>query len=156
VTTSFNIVPVSGYVGGVNMACSGLPANTQCTFLPATIALSGSPTPQSVQLTVTTYSAPPTTVAAVIAPFGALLLVGLWRRRHARSKIRLVLMLIVLLSSGMGLLTLDGCGTSSNTTPKGTSNIVVTLTGTPNGTTTIPIDGTGNIVKSFNFVLNVQ
>ncbi|SNT42672.1 SMP-30/Gluconolaconase/LRE-like region-containing protein [Granulicella rosea] len=152
VGTAFSIVPISGYVGGVDMACSGLPANTQCSFLPATVALNGSTAPQSVQLTIATYTPPPTTVAAWMAPFAALLLLGLWRKRMPRYAMTLACVLI----AGAALVSLNGCGGNTASTPKGSSTVTVTLTGTPNGTTTTPANGTGNIVKSFSFTLNVQ
>jgi hypothetical protein len=155
VGTTFSIVPISGYIGGVDMACSGLPANTQCTFLPATVAFNGSATPQIVQLNIATYTPAPTTVAAFATPLGALLLLGMYRRRKGIARYGMSLALALVF--GGTLLALNGCGGSNaNSTPKGASNVTVTLTGTPNGTTTIPANGTGNIVKSFTFTLNVQ
>ncbi len=156
VSTTFTIIPVSGYVGGVDMACSGLPANTQCTFLPATVALNGGTAAQSVQLAIATYTPPPTTVAAWMPPLGALLLIGMWRKRKALSTARCAATLAFVLASGAALISLSGCGSTSNSTPKGASNVTVNLTGAPNGTATVPINGTGNITKSFNFTLNVQ
>ncbi len=158
VTTAFNIVPISGYTGEVDFACSGLPANTQCIFLPATVAFNGGTVAQSVQLTISTYTPAPTTVAAWMTPFGVLLSLGMWRRRKALGMARSGLTLALVLVSGAALVSLSGCGSSSssNSTPQGTSTVTVTLTGTPNGTTTIPINGAGNIVKSFSFTLNVQ
>ena len=157
VSTTFTIIPISGYVGGVDMACSGLPANTQCTFLPATVALNGGTAAQTAQLTIATYTPAPTTVASWMTPFGALLLLGIWRKRKALSTARYALALAFVLASGVALISLSGCGGSfNNTTPKGASNVTVTLTGTPNGTTTVPANGTGNIPKSFSFTLNVQ
>ena len=156
VSATFSVVPISGYVGGVDMACSGLPANTQCTFLPATVALNGGTVGQNVQLTVTTYTPPPTTVAGWIVPFGMLLFFGAWRKRKHLGMARVAMMLALLLTSGGALTSLSGCSGSSNATPKGASTVTVALTGSPNGTTTVPVNGTGNIPKSFSFSLNVQ
>ncbi|WP_041597980.1 Ig-like domain repeat protein [Granulicella tundricola] len=155
VTTSFSIIPIGGYVGGVDIACSGLPANTQCTFLPATLAFSGTATPQTVQLIITTYTPAPTTVAWVM-PFGMLLMIGMARRRKALGVMRSFGTLALLLSIGTALLAINGCAGTSSPTPKGTSNVTVTLTGTPNGSTTIPANGTGNIVKTISLTLTVQ
>ncbi len=158
VSTTFTVIPISGYVGGVDMACSGLPANTQCTFLPATIALNGGTAGQTVQLTIATYTPAPTTVAAWMTPLGALLLIGMWRKRKALGMARYALTLALVLISGAALVSLDGCaGNSNNPTPKGASTVTVTLIGTANGTTTVPVNGVGNIgPKSFSFTLNVQ
>ncbi len=156
VTTNFSIVPVSGYVGGVDMACSGLPALTQCTFLPATIALNGGTTPQTVQLTLITNTPAPTTVAAWMTPFGALLLFGLWRKRNGPGILRFAMTLALLLASGAAMAGLSGCGSTPSATPTGTSTVTVTLIGSPNGTITVPATSAGNITKSFTFTLNVH
>ncbi len=157
VSTTFSIIPVSGYVGGVDMACSGLPANTQCTFLPATVALNGGTAAQSVQLSIATYTPPPTTVAAWMTPLGALLLLGVWRRRKGLSIASFATTLAIVLALGMALAPLSGCGSTSTPTPKGSSTVTVTLIGTANGTTTVPVNGVGNLrPKSFSFTLNVQ
>ncbi|WP_263375477.1 Ig-like domain repeat protein [Granulicella aggregans] len=158
VSGTFAIAPISGYVGGVDMACSGLPANTRCTFLPATVAFSAaSSSPQNVTLTVTTGTPPPTTVAAWIFPLTGILLLGVWRKRRslAVKHVRLFRIAAILLS-GVALFSATGCGSSGVSTPAGSSTVTVTLTGTPNGTTTIPANGAGEITKSFTFMLDVQ
>ena len=106
VSTTFSIVPIRGYIGGVDIACSGLPANTQCTFLPATIALNGGTAAQSVQLTIATYTPPPTTVAAWTTPFGALLLIGMWRKQKQLGRAGYALTLALVLAFGVSLLSL--------------------------------------------------
>ncbi len=156
VSTTFSIVPISGYVGGVDMTCSGLPANTQCNFLPATVALNGGTTGQNVQLTITTSTPPPMTVAGLMSPFGVLLLAGLWRKRKGQGLARLALAFGFVLTSGAALLTLNGCGSTSATTPAGTSTVTVMLTGSPTGTATVPVNGVGDILTSFSFTLNVH
>ena len=49
--------------------------------------------------------------------------------------------LAFIMLSGIAVASLSGCATNSNATAKGASNVTVTLTGTPNGTTTIPANG---------------
>ena len=52
--TTHAVQPISGYTGGVDMSCTGLPANTQCSFVPATLAFTGTNlAPQTVTLTIT-------------------------------------------------------------------------------------------------------
>ena len=140
----------------MDIACSGLPADTQCTFLPATIALNGGTAAQSVLLTIATYTPPSTTVAAWMTPFGALLLIGMWRKRKQLGRAGYPLTLALVLAFGVSLLSLNGCSGTSSVTPKGASTVTVSLVGTPTGTLTVPVNGTGNIPKSFSFTLNVQ
>ena len=157
VSGTFAIAPISGYVGGVDMACSGLPANTQCTFIPAVVAFSSaSSDPQNVTLTVTTGTPPSTTVAAWIFPFSAFLMFGLWGKRKIFAASQVALSLAICFITGVAVPSMTGCGSGGVNTPKGSTNVTVTLNGTPDGTTTIPTSGAGNIVKSFTFTLNVQ
>ncbi|SEF73128.1 Ig-like domain (group 3) [Bryocella elongata] len=156
-STTFTIAPISGYIGGVDFACSGLPANTQCAFIPATVQFTGTNlAPQTVTLTITTDTPAPSTVAWVL-PFGSLLLLGAQRRRKWLSIRNSMLTALVVVASCSALLGLSGCGSSvANQTPGGTSTVTVTMTGTPNGTTTVPTSGAGNIVKTFTFSLTVK
>ena len=158
VSATFTLAPISGYVGGVNMACSGLPVNTQCTFIPATVAFVGTNTaPQNVTLTITTATPPPSTVAGWLLPFGALMLLG-WRNRKAIAARGSFLVIALALGSSLAILSVSGCGngSTSNKTPAGTSTVTVTFIGTPTGTTTVPPNGDGNITKAFSFTLTVQ
>jgi hypothetical protein len=43
VTAPINVTGAAGFSGQITFACSGLPANTSCSFSPATINLSGTP-----------------------------------------------------------------------------------------------------------------
>ena len=149
VSTTFSILPISGYVGGFDMSCAGLPANTQCTFTPAVVQFNGTNnTPQAVKLTIATNTPAPTTLAW-LAPLGGLLLLSVRRRRN------------VLVVKHFALYALTGCGSSQgNLTPAGSSTVTVTLIGTPNGTTapipTPPSAPVNNLTKPFTFTLNVQ
>ncbi len=156
-SATFTIAPISGYIGAVDYSCSGLPTNTQCIFLPATVQFNSlTPGPQNVTLTIVTDTAPPTTVAAWMLPFAGLLLFGAVRKRRIAGAGRLWLTLAFTLAFAAGLATLNGCGSGSSNSPAGNSTVTVSLIGSPNGTTTVPADGTGNIDKSFTFTLTVK
>ncbi len=166
-STTFVVTPISGYTGGVDMFCSGLPANTQCNFTPATISFintinaSGGtviPGPQTITLTLTTSTAPPTTVAGWLLPFGGLLLLAGWRSRKTLPRGLLCTMMLIA-GSGMLLIATSGCSSSSPSlnTPTGTSNVVVNFVGTPTGSTvTAPVNGVGNIPNSFTVAVTVH
>jgi hypothetical protein len=162
VSTTFTVTPISGYTGGVDMACSGLPANAQCSFTPGELTFltngSGgvSPSSQVVTLNVTTETPPPSTVAWVL-PLGGLLLFTGWRARKSMPVSRMAALCIMALGMSSMLFSISGCGGGRPATPSGTSTITVTLTGTPNGATSaVPLSGAGNLPQSFSFTLNVQ
>ncbi|MGA7156718.1 MAG: Ig-like domain repeat protein [Acidobacteriaceae bacterium] len=163
VATTFTVTPISGYTGGIDMACSGLPANTQCSFTPGELTFltnsSGviSPASSQVTLTLTTSTAAPTTVAWLF-PLGGLLLFGGWSIRRKLPASRIAAMSLAILAAITLLLPLSGCGNNAPPpTPSGASTVTVTLTGSPNGATTaVPINGAGNLTQTFTFTLNVQ
>jgi hypothetical protein len=163
-SATFLISPISGYIGAVDMQCSGLPANTTCSFDPGTVSFqvqTGSngqpvqPQPQSVQIILTTGQVPPTTVAAFVFPLGGVGLLAFARLRKGKGYANLLMVFGVVLL-GVGMLGLQGCGSGAPFTPKGSRVVTVTLTGSPNGTTTVPPNGDGNIVSSFTFTLKVD
>ena len=162
VGTSFTIAPISGYTGGIDMACSGLPANTQCSFTPGavyfinTTSSSGAtitPGAQAVGLTITTDTPPASTVAAWILPLGALVLLGLFRLRKKLSMSGLALCFCAV-ASLTGFHSLSGCSGTNALTPSGTSTVTVNLTGTPNGG--LGSTSATNLTKSFSFTLTVH
>ncbi len=157
-STSFLVTPISGYTGGVDMSCSGLPANTQCSFTPGVVYFATTATPpQAITLTLVTNTPAPTTVASFLFPLAGLILLGSLRARRLTSRRGLLTAVFALLILAPMLAGLSGCGTSSfNSTPKGTTNVTVNFIGTPSGTATVPTSGTGNILKSFTFPLTVQ
>ena len=162
VSTTFTVTPISGYTGGIDMACSGLPANAQCSFTPGELTFlangSGgvSPSSQVVTLNVTTGTPPPSTIAWVF-PLGGLLLFTGWRARKSMPVSRMAALCIMALGMSAMLFSISGCGGGRPATPSGTSTVTVTLTGTPNGATSaVPLSGAGNIPQSFSFTLNIQ
>ncbi|MGD0735909.1 MAG: Ig-like domain repeat protein [Terracidiphilus sp.] len=164
-TTSFVLTPISGYTGGVDMQCSGLPVNTSCTFTPGaayfanTTNSSGAtvaPGPETINLTLQTDTAPATTVAAWFLPVGGLTLMVFARKRRVfgRAMNLAFVAITIILLGGAGLL--QGCSSSIPITPAGSSTVTVTLTGSPSGTSAVPTSGAGNIVKTFTFSLTVN
>jgi MYXO-CTERM domain-containing protein len=163
VTTTFTVTPISGYTGGIDMACSGLPANTQCSFIPGELTFltnsSGVISPASAQVTLTlTTSTPPPTTVAWLFPLGGLLLFGAWRARRKLPAARLAALSLAILGALTLMIPLSGCGGNSPPpTPTGASTVTVTLTGSPSGATaTPPINGAGNLTQTFTFNLTVQ
>jgi hypothetical protein len=184
VQVPITITGLSGYngnvtVGAVNIttlavtpACTGLPQYVTCTFSPGIVALSSAPTttgnPVSVMtLTLSTSVPPPTNVGGgamlwpgALAGLLALALSIKMRRSVLRTRLMAVLLLIVLGSLALGV---SGCGSGSPTsadhyvTPKGTSTITVTFSGTGLlGTNLPPAPGNPYIVHTLNITLTVQ
>jgi sugar lactone lactonase YvrE len=169
VTGTFVVTPISGYTGGVDLSCSGLPVNVQCNFTPGALyfinttnaaGATVAPGPQTVTLTINANTAPPTTVASWLFPLGGILLLGFAKKRKLLGKHGLARwsLLFVLCASSLGaVVSLAGCSNTTNfATPKGTSTVTVNLIGTPSGTAKVPADGTGSIPQSFTFTLTVQ
>ena len=141
-STVLSVAMVNGFNQSVTFACSGLPANSHCTFAPATLTASGNST-----LTVTIGSS-----SAALhqdrTPWNqggrtmlALMLLGVpfTLRRRVRGRVRTVLGMLML---GVMLAAVSGCGGSANTAA-GTSTVTVTATG-------------GSVSHTSTFTLNVQ
>ncbi len=156
VSTTFLVTPISGYTGGIDMSCAGLPANTQCSFSPGVVYFGTTATPpQTVTLTITTDTPPPTNVAGLLLPFGGLLLFGMHKLRRKLPAGGLMAAILLTFAS-VTTIGLSGCGSATANTPIGTSNVTVNFIGTPSGTTAVPINGAGNILVSFTFPLTVK
>ncbi|MES2390766.1 MAG: Ig-like domain repeat protein [Acidobacteriota bacterium] len=142
-SATLNIAMINGFSQTVSFSCTGLPANSRCTFAPATLSASGSST-----LTVVIDKA--AVDPAGINPFGrnsgiaAAMLLGLplLLRRSLRMKLRARGTLMAALLLAIAVTAISGCG-SSITTGKGTSTVVVTATA-------------GSLSHSASFTLNVQ
>jgi hypothetical protein len=133
-TATLTVTPVGGYVGPVAFTCSGLPQYATCTFLPASVQLDGSGTPQTVQFklntaaTVASLTVPPASgpgrrpILALLTPLLALSLLSISRGRRnftagpsrwSRPRWLHMLMLAILFVG------VAGCGSSSSPSPAG-------------------------------------
>ena len=139
------------------MSCSGLPANTQCSFSPGVVYFGTTATPpQTITLSIVTDTPPPTTVAGWLLPLGGLLLAGTYRLRRKLPARGLASVALMLGASAMMLAGMVGCSSSFSNTPAGTSNVTVNFIGTPSGTIAVPASGAGNIAASFSIALTVK
>ncbi|MGC2216027.1 MAG: MBG domain-containing protein [Silvibacterium sp.] len=158
-----NIIPIGGFNNSLQLSCSGLPANSTCTFSPAAVTPNG--TTVNVGLTIATDvqtsslampSTSPWTTLTILrggSGFGGLLALCFLPRRKTRAGWRTFLQTIVVVAAlGVGMSAL-GCGSplsgseagvsagaqlganASSGTPAGSSTVTVTAsTGTPGGT----------------------
>lgn len=140
-SASMNITinSLSGFAGNVGLRCSGLPANSSCSFSPNGFAMAANK-PQVVTLTVLVgqvpvIGQPPVTGAlrntAITMACLLLMPLGFIGRKSRRailqrsSRLLLLFAMLGLVASG-----LTGCGAQlSGVTPKGTSTITITGSG---------------------------
>ena len=162
-SAALNITPIGGFNNPLQLSCSGLPANSTCTFSPAAVTPNG--TTVNVGLTIATDvqtvslatpSTSPWTTLTILrggSGFGGLLALCFLPRRKTRAAWRTFLQTIVVVTAlGVGMSAL-GCGSplsgrgagvsagaqlganASSGTPAGSSTVTVTAsTGTPGGT----------------------
>ena len=148
--TSISVVSSAGLTGAINFTCLGLPAESKCTFSPASITPTNSATTTNVSITVTT-TAPSMSaqlrqslgsrwIAAVGLFLPAIVLVGTKRRN-----LGVLLMMLLLLT----LIPACGGGGGGHKPPPDP--------GTPAGTSNVTVTATGNsIVSQTGFTLVVQ
>ena len=126
VSAPINVTGVTGFSGQVAFACSGLPANTSCSFSPATITVSGTPAVPTL-LVVNTAASMATARPTLAYGLGLASLVLLWPIRRRRAIHLWAMMLYMIAFTALGLAGCNGGG--SNTPPKttpGTYNFTVT------------------------------
>jgi sugar lactone lactonase YvrE len=166
VQTTLYVSPTNTLAGTLTFACSGLPQYATCTFgPPSTVAVTATTNTQTywqqpIQVTVTFWSdvAPVSSASPAERPGGKgthpmlafgwpVMLVGLGglaRRRLRRSGTALFAALFCLLAGAS--MTLLGCSSAINgvkyTTPAGTSNVTITVTGPGSASHTIPVQYT--------------
>jgi hypothetical protein len=144
-SNNVSITPSNGFTGSIVMSCSGLPANSTCSFTPATLQASGSNTPLASVMTISTgvasvaairHADGPVFLATSTGMFGAgffgLVFAPIARRNRAsqskRAKLIQLILVAIILCGG-----LVGCGTlgsKTHATPTGSYTIVVTGTST--------------------------
>jgi hypothetical protein len=150
-TTMLPITGQAGYNGTINFtaaSCSGLPAESNCSFNPASVTGSGTTT-----VTITTI--PPS--AAALNGFGwfttglggalaGVFLLGVPSKRR-RCSVLLSLVVVALLVMGLG------CGGGGGSSGGGSNHDP----GTPLGTFTVTVTATsGTLTHSTSFMLTVQ
>jgi len=166
VQTNLFVSPTNTLAGTLTFACTGLPQYATCTFgPPSTLAVTATTNLQTywqqpILVTVTFWSdvAPVASASPAERPgrkgtrplfaFGwPVMLVGiggLARRRLRRSGAALFAALFCLLAGAST--TLSGCNSAINgvkyTTPAGTSNVTITVTGPGSASHTIPVQYT--------------
>lgn len=165
-TTTITVTPVNGFSLATTFACSGLPANSTCTFSPASVTPSGG----AVTSTLTIATGVASSVASLehraaqketmpsdraakvgLAGSGAMLALLFWpgimsRRRRAAW---LRALSIILLATG-AIYSISGCGGGSKPTPP-------PVTTTPSGTSTVTITASsGSLSQKATFALTVQ
>jgi hypothetical protein len=143
-TSTITITPSGGFSQAISLACSGLPANSTCTFSPTSVTPNGIGTSATTLTIATDVKAASVTTKLLRTPEGATslamlagggsLVLLLLRRR--RKDPRLWLLQIVLVTAFVFTSAPIGCGhgvSATTTTPMGTSQI--TITGTAGSTT---------------------
>ncbi len=159
VTANFTVSSLAGFSGAVAMVCGNLPANTVCTLSPPSIDLLASPAPETVQLTIKTGVAPPTTnVAGIFGLSGLLSLAALIGFRRRRPDMRILPLALLGLLGLLSASALSGCGTGLvEGTPAGKYNPTIQFTGTPGAVSGNNFVSSGaNTVQSASFALTVQ
>jgi hypothetical protein len=137
-TSTITITPAGGFNQSVSFACSGLPAKTSCSFSPISVTPSGTSGVTSTltintDVTTSVLYQPPLHgqksggVVALASLAGGswlgFLLLGSRSRNRNWWGLHLGMISVLLVASAV-----MGCGGSSTTTPKGTSQITVTAT----------------------------
>lgn len=156
--TGVSIATQGGITGTVALSCTGLPANSTCTFFPTTLSAGGSSPVLSTTLTITTNVIPLALQSRLDAPnpdgkspillgaaFLPALLFGLsWAGFLRRNWTKSMLALIAAIALGSAFM-LSGCSNTNATqakpgiTPTGTSTVQVVFTGPGGVTHSVPV-----------------
>jgi hypothetical protein len=150
---SFNINQVV-YTGTIAFACSGLPANSFCSFSTTTVAASGCSTTSTIALSIATSKSAtilqsaigqggsgPLGLIGTLTGLGLALAIGVRRRRSPLRFGQLWMALALLLAAAGTVACNDSIVAATPSTPAGTYSIGVTATGS-DGTTasfTVPL-----------------
>jgi len=152
---SFNVAQ-NVYSGTITMSCSGLPANSSCSFNPAAIAATGCSTASTVALSILTQAGSASGLASLggggrgiwqlfslITGFALALAIGL-RRRQTPLRFRTLGMAVVLLLASC---TMAACGSGNAAVPA-----------TPSGAYTVTVTATGStgIISTFAVPLTIK
>lgn len=151
VSAPINVSGAAGFSGQVTFACSGLPANTSCSFSPATITVSGT-TVVSTVLSVNTAASTTTSqlrqdggrgFGTVVYGLGLAGLMLLWPIRRKGARVWTTLLCSFALVA-MGLTSCSaGSGSATHKDTTGTYNFTVTAS-------------SGNVQTQTSYTLVVQ
>jgi hypothetical protein len=135
----FNLA--STYAGSITFSCSGLPANSSCSFSPVTITPISCSATNTVALSIFTHGPGAIATSSIASGgrglwqilciaigLGSALLFGLGRRRLLMRHGQLWMVIALLLASS-GLLACGKSSTVSSPTPAGSYTVTVTATG---------------------------
>ncbi|MGB6687760.1 MAG: Ig-like domain repeat protein [Terracidiphilus sp.] len=159
-STTISVTSYSGFTGGVDFACSGLPAHATCDFVPAVLSLTqtGAVPIQvpvlSNTLNVLVDQAPVITPTGIFWWSGLLLglsLFGIASNRRARRRLWMQCAAGLLIAGSLTGISACG-GSAAFTTPSGTSKVTVTATASPTGAVT----GASDVTQSITFTLTVK
>ncbi len=137
-TSTITITPSGGFSQAISLACSGLPANSTCTFSPTSVTPNGTATSTSTLTIATDVKAAALSMKPLRTPGGVTSLamlaggsLGLLLLRRRRKDPRLWLLQMGLVAAFVFTSAVIGCGhgaSATTTTPTGTSQITVTAT----------------------------
>ena len=149
---SFNLAQ-NVYTGTITLACSGLPANSSCSFSPTTIAATGCSTTNVVAMSILTQQGAVKSsgaaglatggrdwwsVLGMVSGFGLALLIGI-RRRKSSLRFGQLWMVLALLVGASGMLACGGQLEGGPATPAGSYTVTVTATGSTGTTSTFTV-----------------
>jgi uncharacterized protein (TIGR03118 family) len=135
-TLTLAVAPINGFSGPVTFSCSGLPANSTCTFSSPTLTVTPNASATET-LTISTggykasneaapfhHSGNGSYTALAFMPFACFLFFAGRKKLRITSKV-----MLILVGAAVGAVTLAGCSSYTNTTtPAGTSAITITAT----------------------------
>jgi hypothetical protein len=137
------------YTGTITFACSGLPANSSCSFTPATLSATGCSASNIVAVSILTQQGSGTKTAgfgtgkagrwmllSILPCFALALLIGLRRRRLRFNNVWMALMLLGVVT---GLASCAGTINTVPSTPSGAYTVTITLTGSTGTTSSISV-----------------
>jgi Bacterial Ig-like domain (group 3) len=146
VSAPINVTGVTGFSGPVTFSCTGLPANSSCSFSPATITVSGT----TVVPTLLSINTAATSTTSQLWPgfgtYGLALagLVLLWPHRRGASRLWIILFCV----TGFATIGLNGCSSGGGPAPA-----AQTAPGTYNFTV---VASSGDVQTQSSYTLVVQ
>jgi hypothetical protein len=163
VTDTLTLGTIPGYSGDVQLSCTGLPANTICTFSPSSVTFGSSARMQST-VTIITGSTTSASLTGNHAPqlaavMGAPALFSFLYLCRRKTPLRDLILPVLLLLVSVTMVSACG-GSSSTTSPSSPTSPTPpsSPTATPSGTYTVNVvaTGAGGLVLTTPLVLTVH